>query len=139
MSEHDDKSESGLDSPKNIEAVIRDDGRYSPEAFNFLHEGLGQAVEKTHGNKAVPNGHVSGQALCESLRDLARERYGLLAPAVLRRWGVNESIDFGKMVYLLIDHGLMRKTDEDSIEDFRDNFDLDKDFDTTADIKLRED
>ena len=41
------------------------------------------------------------------------------------------------MVSLLIQHGLMRKTEEDSIEDFRDVFDLDRDFDTSDDIRLK--
>ena len=96
-------------------------------------------MEKLYGDKAIPGGHVSGQVLCESLRDLARERFGLMAPAVLKRWGIHGSVDFGKMVYLLIEHGLMRKTDEDSVEDFRDVFDLNRDFDTTDEIRLRED
>ncbi len=124
---------------RNIEKAILEDGRYRPEAFGFLHEGLSLAAKEIHGEKVVPGGHVSGQKLCDSLRELALERYGLMAPAVLKRWGIQRSIDFGNMVYLMIDHGFMRKTEEDSIEDFRDNFDLAKDFDTSESIKLRED
>jgi len=44
----------------------------------------------------------------------------------------------GNMVYLLIDHGFMRKTEEDSIEDFRDVFDFDKVFKVNDEFELEE-
>jgi len=123
---------------REIDTVISDDGRYKMEAFGFLHEGLAKAVQNIYGEKKAPNGHVSGKQLCEGIRQLAIERWGMMAPVVLRKWGINGSIDFGNMVYLLIDHGFMRKTDEDSVEDFRDVFHLDKDFDTSTKIRLEE-
>ena len=104
-----------------MEQVISDDGRYSPAAFVFLREGLAKAVKDIHGKDEPTSGqrHVSGQQLCLSLRDLAIERWGLLAKTVLVRWNVRETIDFGNMVYLMVNHGFMKKTDEDSLEDFR--------------------
>ncbi|RKY23942.1 MAG: hypothetical protein DRP83_08380 [Planctomycetota bacterium] len=141
MPNEQENPQAGSDQARNIEKVIMDDGRYRLEAFNFLHEGLARAVKDVHGAKAGQgdrDNHISGQKLCESLRDLARERYGLMAPVILRHWGVQGSIDFGQMVYLLIEHGFMRRTEEDSLEDFRDVFDL-GDFDTTHSIRLKED
>jgi uncharacterized repeat protein (TIGR04138 family) len=123
---------------KEIDLVVSNDGRYRIEAFGFLHEGLTKAVKNIYGEKKAPTGHVSGRQLCEGIRELAIERWGMMAPVVLRKWGVNGSIDFGNMVYLLIEHGFMRKTDEDSVEDFRDIFDLDKNFDISAEIRLKE-
>jgi uncharacterized repeat protein (TIGR04138 family) len=120
--------------PQSIEQLILQDGRYRLEAFSFLHEGLARAVRTVHGQGE--SSHVTGQQLCNALRDLARQRYGLMSAAVLRRWGIHGSIDFGHMVYLLIEHGLMRKTEEDSVEDFRDQFDLPGDFDTSEEISL---
>jgi uncharacterized repeat protein (TIGR04138 family) len=119
-----------------VEDVIREDGRYAIEAYGFLHEALGRAVQHVHGRSGGESTHVSGQQLCYSLRDLARERWGLMAPAVLRHWGIRGSGDFGNMVYLLIRHGFMRKTDEDSIDDFREVFDLERDFDISDEIRL---
>ena len=109
------------DPEKSLEQVISEDGRYSPAAFAFLREGLAKAVKDIHGQEEGPAGqrHVSGQQLCLSLRDLAIERWGLLAKTVLVRWNVRETVDFGNMVYLLVNHGFMKKTDEDSLEDFR--------------------
>ncbi len=117
------------DSPQeSMEQVIRDDGRYPPEAYEFLHAGLGQAV-KDHrrsesDDESQESNHVTGNQMCCALRDLAIERWGLLAQTVLDRWNVRATIDFGNMVYLLIRHSFMRKTDEDSIEDFRDVYEF---------------
>lgn len=122
-----------------MEEVIRMDGRYPPAAFAFLHEGLGHAAKMVYGEaRAAGQQHVTGQQLCQALRDLAIERYGQLAQAVLRHWNVRETIDFGNMVYLLIDHKFMRKTDEDSLEDFRDVFDFTEAFRLKDDFELKE-
>jgi uncharacterized repeat protein (TIGR04138 family) len=112
---------------KTLEEIIREDGRYAPAAYSFLHEGLSKASKDAHGQQADSTGqrHVTGQQICHALRDLALERYGHLAKAVLAKWRINETIDFGQMVYLLISHGLMRKTPEDSLEDFRDVYQFD--------------
>ena len=124
-----------------VEQVIRADGRYRLEAFNFLHEALALAVKEAHGAQAGRSdrdSHVSGQRLCRSIQDLARQRYGLMAGAIFRHWGIHSSLDFGKMVYLLIDHGFMRRTAEDSLDDFRDVFDL-GDLERDYAIGLKED
>ena len=62
----------------------------------------------------------------------------MLARAVLARWNIRNTIDFGQMVYLLVDNGFMRKTDEDSIEDFRDVYDFADAFEVGEDFDLRE-
>ncbi len=111
---------------KRIMDVVADDGRYSLAAFAFLHDGLARAASEVHGSEPRPpdSRHVTGPQLCCALRDEARERWGMLAATVLARWNIHASIDFGNMVYVLVDNDLMQKTDEDSIEDFRDVFDF---------------
>ena len=111
-----------------MEEVIRRDGRYSPEAYRFLQEGLARATEATYGEEEPSRGqrHVTGQQICCALRDLAIEKWGMLAKAVLGRWNIHATIDFGNMVYLLIEHKFMKKSEFDSIEDFRDVYDLDE-------------
>ncbi len=126
---------------RSMEEVIRSDGRYPPEAFAFLHDGLSHAVKDIHGQEGAPvedaQRHVSGRQLCLALKDLAIERWGLLAKTVLGKWNIHASIDFGNMVYLLIENNFMRKTDDDSIEDFRDVFDFDEAFDVPVDFDLK--
>jgi uncharacterized repeat protein (TIGR04138 family) len=120
-----------------IETVLREDGRFRVQACQFLHEALGRAVNEVHGDEAR-HGHVSGQALCEALRELAWDRYGPLAPTVLQRWGITSSYNFGELVYLLIEHDLMGKEDGDTVEDFRDGFDMERDFDRVDTLTLQE-
>ncbi len=127
-----------------MEEVIREDGRYPLEAFAFLHDGLGQAVRSAHGEPpetppAEPGQrHVTGAQLCCSLRDAAVERWGLLARTVLRRWNIHATIDFGNMVYLLIENRYMKRTAEDSIEDFRDVYPFDEAFERAYDFEVKE-
>jgi uncharacterized repeat protein (TIGR04138 family) len=124
---------------RSMEDVIREDGRYPPEAFAFLHEGLNRAAESVHGDKGGSGQrHVSGQQLCLSVRDLALERWGMLAMAVLKRWNIHGTIDFGNMVYLLVENKFMRKTPEDSLEDFRDVYRFEEAFGGAWKFELKE-
>ena len=43
---------------------------------------------------------------------------------MLGQWGVTETLDFGRIVFALVDGGLMSKTPEDRLEDFADIFDF---------------
>ena len=72
--------------------------------------------------------HVTGQQLCLGLRELAIQRYGLLAKTVLHKWGVRKTDDFGTIVYAMIDRAELRSSDRDSIEDFAGVYDFDEAF-----------
>lgn len=116
------------------DAIRRRAGTYGDGAFDFVREGLAHTVQTLHGvdeaddpNQAQPtekSRHVSGRQLCLGLRDLALQRYGLLAPTVLRRWGVRKTDDFGVIVYAMIDRGEMKCSEDDRFEDFRDVYDF---------------
>jgi uncharacterized repeat protein (TIGR04138 family) len=67
---------------------------------------------------------VSGQQLCLGLRDFAVEQYGLLARAVLRSWGVTRCDDFGRIVFAMVEAGLMQKTQDDDLTDFEGVYDF---------------
>jgi len=117
---------------------------YPPEAFAFVREGLRLAAERVHGpepemvNPAlVGKRHVTGRQLCEAMRDLAIERWGLMAKTVLTNWHITATLDFGKIVYILIDNKLMQKTDEDSLDDFREVFDFNQAFALTNCLRLK--
>ena len=68
--------------------------------------------------------HLSGQELCEALRQYALQQYGYMAASVLAQWGITATRDFGCIVYNLIDIGLMRKSAEDRQEHFSDVYDF---------------
>ena len=108
------------------------DGRYSPEAFRFLFESLDHAV-RIAGKDAAEGTerHVTGQEVLAGMRAYASETFGPLAAHVWRSWGVNEAMDWGRIVFLLVDEGMLKRQDDDDVEDFRDGFDFDQAFETS--------
>jgi uncharacterized repeat protein (TIGR04138 family) len=103
-----------------LEKIAKEDGRFSPKALKFVHEGLGYTIEKI---TAEP-GHVTGQTLCDGLRQFALEKWGRLAPLVLNSWGVKTTRDFGEIVYLMILHKWMSAQPTDSADDFDNVYDF---------------
>lgn len=75
-----------------------------------------------------PERHVSGQELCEAMRQYAHEQYGYLAKNVLNHWSIFSTSDFGEIVFNLIEIEQMRKTPHDRREDFDNVFDFDEGF-----------
>lgn len=123
-----------------LRTVVRG-SRYPLEAFLFVQRGLDHTVRKLHGepdpagkSSQMDNRHVSGRDLCHGLREYAIQEYGLLARAVLRRWGIYASEDFGHIVFAMVDAGLMHKTDEDTIDDFIGVIDFAEAFTPTLDL-----
>ncbi len=106
-----------------LTGIARADGRYAPEAYKFVLDGLDYELKKLSRRR-----HLSGQELAEALRKLALGRFGMLARSVLGSWGVRTTGDFGEIVYVLIRHGILRKRREDSKDDFKNLYDFDKAF-----------
>jgi len=103
--------------------IIAKDPRYKPDAYVFVHDALGHTWARLDQQR-----HVTGVELLVGIRDLALERYGPMARAVLNSWGVRTTDDFGAIVFNLVDAGLMSKTEEDRIEDFHAVYDFDDAF-----------
>lgn len=111
---------------RELECVLQADGRYHADAFAFLLTGLEASATRQHGPRSGDQSrHISGQQLSLGLRDCAIERWGPLAPLVLQRWGIRRTRDFGEMVFLLIDAGVLSKQPSDRIEDFDEVFAFD--------------
>lgn len=107
--------------------------RYPLEAFLFVQRGLDYTVRHEHGEIAedrelepqeMEERHVDGAALCWGLADFARQQYGLMARTVLKRWQIYACEDFGRIVFSMVDAGLMHTTDEDTLDDFIDVYDF---------------
>jgi uncharacterized repeat protein (TIGR04138 family) len=113
------------------------DGRYAPEAFQFLYESLDGAV-KLAGRETAEGAerHVTGQELLAGMRAHALELFGPLAGHVWRAWGVRKTIDWGHIVFLLVEEGLLNRQETDSIDDFKDGFDFDAAFQRGYRLKL---
>jgi uncharacterized repeat protein (TIGR04138 family) len=105
---------------KSLEEISQQDGRYDPKAVRFVYEGLGYTARKL----AAQPDHVTGQTLCDGLKQLALEKWGRLSLLVLNSWGIKTTRDLGEIVYLMIRHQWMRAQETDSIDDFNDVYDF---------------
>jgi uncharacterized repeat protein (TIGR04138 family) len=72
--------------------------------------------------------HVSGAELAWACRDFAREQFGLLAPHVLAHWGVTRTEDFGRIVFTLVEVGLLVTQPGDQESDFGGVYDFEHAF-----------
>jgi len=107
-------------------------GPYPAAAFQFLRDGLEFTVQRVHADGSEPDRHVSGRQLCFGLRDFAIRQYGLLAIDVLESWNLHRTDDFGRMVFALIELGVLAKSDDDTLDDFRGVFDFEEAFTDAA-------
>ena len=107
---------------------------YAPGAFAFVQDGLGytSGIFETRGFDEYGmdelDRHVTGQQLCRGLRDYAIDQFGLLAPVVLKHWGIQRTEDFGAIVFRMVDLEVLRTSPQDSEEDFRAIFQFDEAF-----------
>ena len=127
-----------FEAPREIVQLLEEDKRYRLEAYvfvfqalNFAQEVLGMGTEsqseppsRSTEEEETPERHVSGQELCEAIREYALLQYGYLAKTVLNSWGIKTTGDFGEIVFNLIEIGRMRKTDDDRREDFNEIYDF---------------
>jgi len=132
-----------LDPSHPLAKLLKNDKRYKFEAYAFVFESLSYAQEKMGLGQERPaeeeeadpqpkskegrkvERHMTGQQLCEAIRQYALEQFGLMAKAVLNSWGVHNTGDIGNIVFNLIEIGQMRKTKQDTREDFENVFDFD--------------
>ncbi|HTU93109.1 MAG TPA: Minf_1886 family protein [Gemmataceae bacterium] len=115
-----------------LDEMVRRDPRYTYEAYEFVFAALDHTlrmlgrVPQAQEGAGERDRHVSGAQLLEGVRDLALREFGLMARTVFRAWGINCTADIGEIVFNLVAANLMKKTAEDSRDDFRDVYDLDQ-------------
>ncbi len=98
--------------------------QYDERAYLFVLS----AIEYLQGRLDARR-HVTGQELSWACRDLALERYGLLARTVLDCWQVRETADWGRIVYTLVAVGLLSTQPGDSESDFEEVYHFARAFD----------
>ncbi len=108
---------------RTIEEIATQRGTFAPEAYLFALESLEHAMRSLKQPQ-----HISGEDLLGFIRQLGKDRYGPMAPDVFRSWGVHNTLDFGRIVFHLVEKDLLRKRDEDSLTDFLDKFDFEDAF-----------
>jgi uncharacterized repeat protein (TIGR04138 family) len=109
----------GRDTTQQLEELASRHGTFREPAYMFVLE----ALELVSRGFRVRR-HVTGEDLLEGIKDLARDRYGVMATDVFHAWGVRSTLDFGRIVFQMVDAGLLTKQEEDSLKDFIDKFDF---------------
>jgi len=116
-----------MDSPeqvlKKIQKLIAGNPKYKIEAYSFILAALHSTMSQIKSPR-----HISGRELCEGIRVYGIDQFGPMTRAVLNHWGIEKTVDFGRIVFALVDIGLMRKTEEDSLNDFKDVYDFEAAF-----------
>lgn len=138
--------------------LLQHDPRYPMEAYHFVREGLTYAQDvlrlgsNVAGADAKPESaerpeseeeasesgtenHISGQQLCEAIREYAIDQYGYMAQVVLKKWGITSTSDFGEIVFNLIEAQLMKKSENDQRSDFDDVYSFDEAFNQRFDFR----
>ena len=111
-----------------LDSIVRSDPRYQRDAYVFLRDALDFTTKQQKKAKGTSIRHVSGPELLEGVRQYALKEFGPMVMTVFDSWGIHASEDIGNMVFNLIGAGIFGKTEEDSIEDFRNVYDFEEVF-----------
>lgn len=117
---------------EDVHALAQEEGKYAVQAYFFVFEALEFTLKRLKKRR-----HVTGRELVSSIKEFALANFGAMGKVVFNQWGVKDTGDFGRIVFSLVDAGLMSKTEQDSLEDFADGFDFEQVFEssyTTSDL-----
>src|SRR3984893_13587479 len=99
-----------------LDSILSNDARYARDAYVFLRDALDFTTKQQKKMKGTTVRHVAGPELLGGVRQYAVTVFG--------DWGVHGTEDIGHMVFNLIDAGIFGKTEEDSLEDFKNVYDF---------------
>ncbi len=111
-----------------LESVVGSDPRYQRDGYIFLRDALDFTTKHQKKIKGVSVRHVSGPELLDGVRRYALKEFGPMVMTVFDSWGIRSCADIGHMVFNLIGAGVFGKTEQDSIEDFKNVYDFEEAF-----------
>lgn len=97
--------------------------RFHTRSYEFVLHALHSVIRSLDEPR-----HITGRELTNGVRDLALGQYGPLARTVLEHWGIHETEDVGRVVFAMVEQGILVKEDEDHQQDFTDLFDFEEAF-----------
>ncbi len=107
-----------------VERLYGQDPRFARDAYHFTRESLDYTQKLISRENKGAVRHVTGQELLEGIRQFALQQYGPMTMTVLEEWGVKNCLDFGEIVFNMVESGLLQKTEKDTREDFRQGYDF---------------
>jgi uncharacterized repeat protein (TIGR04138 family) len=111
-----------------LDSMVTNDPRYQREAYVFLRDALDFTTKQQKKTKGVSVRHVTGPELLDGVRRYALKEFGPMVMTVFDSWGIRSCEDVGNIVFNLIGAGVFGKTEEDSIEDFKNVYDFEEAF-----------
>ena len=98
--------------------------RFDEQAYLFVLAALELCQQRLPERR-----HITGAELAVACRDLAMQRYGVIARMVLEHWGLRSTENIGDVVFTLVELGLLMSQPQDSKEDFAGVYDFAEAFD----------
>ena len=111
-----------------LDSIVASDPRYTRDAYVFLRDALDFTTKQQKKIKGAMVRHVAGPELLEGVRQYALQEFGPMVMTVFSSWGIHCCEDIGHMVFNLIEAGIFGKTEEDSLEDFKNVYDFEEAF-----------
>lgn len=99
--------------------------RFHPRSYVFVLQALHSVIQSLDQPR-----HITGRELTEGVRELAIGQYGPLARTVLEHWGIHETEDVGRVVFAMVEQGILVKEDDDDPQDFENLFDFEEAFES---------
>lgn len=97
--------------------------RYDEQGYLFVLSALEYCQSRLSQRR-----HIAGTELATACRDLALERWGVMARVVLSHWGIRTTEDIGAIVFVLVELGFLMAQPTDDITDFTDVYDFEDAF-----------
>ena len=107
-----------------LDSIVASEPRYHRDAYVFLRDALDFTTKQQKKIKGTTVRHVAGPELLEGVRQYSLKEFGPMVLTVFGSWGIHSCEDIGNMVFNLIGAGIFGKTEEDSIEDFKNVYDF---------------
>lgn len=111
-----------------VERIVESDPRYTGDAYGLLREALDFTQQQVHKKSRGKVRHVTGRELLDGIREYVLREFGPMSITVLEEWGIRNTSDIGEVVFNMVEHGLLAKTDEDSRTDFASGYDFEEAF-----------
>ncbi len=132
-----------------LHELVHQDPRYPLDAYMFVSEAHAYAADsmelgmQTYDCDPEPDSelymarrerHLTGQQLCEAIREYALNQFGYMAKIVLKSWGIEKTSCFGDIVYNMINVGIMKKSSWDERSHFDGVYEFDEAFQSSFEI-----
>jgi uncharacterized repeat protein (TIGR04138 family) len=72
--------------------------------------------------------HITGPELLGGIRSYGLQQFGPMTMTVFEEWGVRQCRDYGEIVFNMVEHSLLAKTDTDSRDDFKGGYEFEEAF-----------